>query len=340
MVMYYGPGDLRLVDAPVPVAGPREIVVKIKAALTCGTDFKAYRQGHPVLLARTPSPFGHEMAGVISEVGSNLRTLREGQPVVVLNSAPCDHCFFCRRGMPELCDNVELLNGAYAEYIRVPAHISRHNVHPLPEGMSFSAAALAEPFACALHAVDKMQLRPGETIALIGAGNMARLLICALKAGGARVIVLGRNAERLQLAIVAGADEVIDLVAEPDGVAAVLRRTAGERGADGVIEAVGKPETWELSVRMVRKGGRICLFGGCAAGSKAKVDTHRIHYEEIALFGVFHHRPSYVRQALELLSQGAVRTDLLIDREIPLDEVVSFFAANREASALKAAVIM
>jgi L-iditol 2-dehydrogenase len=107
-----------------------------------------------------------------------------------------------------------------------------------------------------------------------------------------------------------------------------------------VIEAVGKTETWELSVRMVRKGGRICLFGGCAAGSKAEVDTHRIHYEEIALFGVFHHRPSYVRQALELLSQGAVRTDLLIDREIPLDEVVSFFAANREASALKAAVIM
>ncbi len=88
--MYYGPGDLRLVDAPVPVAGPGEIVVKIKAALTCGTDFKAYRQGHPVLLARTPSPFGHEMAGVISEVGSDLTTLREGQRVVVLNSAPCD----------------------------------------------------------------------------------------------------------------------------------------------------------------------------------------------------------------------------------------------------------
>ena len=339
-VMYYGPGDLRLVDAPVPVAGPGEILVKIKAALTCGTDFKAYRQGHPVLLARTPSPFGHEMAGVISEVGSDLRTLREGQQVVVLNSAPCDHCFFCERGTPELCDNLELLNGAYAEYIRVPAHITRHNVHPLPEGMSFSAAALAEPFACALHAVDKMRLRPGETIALIGAGNMARLLICALKAGGARVLVLGRNAGRLQLAIAAGADEVIDLVAEPDGVAAVRRRTAGERGADGVIEAVGKAETWALSVRLVRKGGRICLFGGCAAGSKAEVDTHRIHYEEIALFGVFHHRPSYVRQALELLSQGAVRTDLLIDREIPLDEVVSFFAANREASALKAAVIM
>src|SRR5436190_3458322 len=339
-VLFYGPGDLRLVEVPVPFAAAGEVVVKIHTALTCGTDFKAYRQGHPVLLARTPSPFGHEMAGTISQVGVGVTALREGERVAILNSAPCNRCYFCEQGTTELCDRLDLLNGAYADYIGVPAQITQQNVHSLPENLSFAEAALTEPFACALHAVDKMRLKPGEAIALVGAGNMARLLICALKAGGARVLVLGRNAERLQLAIAAGADEVIDLVAEPDGVAAVRRRTAGERGADGVIEAVGKAETWALSVRLVRKGGRICLFGGCAAGSKAEVDTHRIHYEEIALFGVFHHRPSYVRQALELLSQGAVRTDLLIDREIPLDEVVCFFAANREASALKAAVIM
>ncbi len=339
-VFFHGPGDLRLVDAPVPTAGAGEIVVKIKAALTCGTDFKAYRQGHAVLLARTPSPFGHEMAGIISEVGSGVTMLQEGQRVVVLNSAPCDRCFFCEQGTPELCENLELLNGAYAEYIRVPAHITRHNVHPLPRDLSFREAALAEPFACALHAVDKMRLQPGETIALIGAGNMARLLIFALKKSGARVFVLGRNAERLRLATAAGADEVIDLTAEPDGVEAVRGRTPGNRGADGVIEAVGKPETWALSLGMARKGGRICLFGGCAAGSKAEIDTHRIHYGEITFFGVFHHRPAYVRQALELLSQGAVQSALLIDREISLKDLVPFFAENREANALKAAVII
>ncbi len=339
-VFFYGPDDLRLVQSPVPSAGPGEVVVKIKAALTCGTDFKAYRQGHPVLLARTPSPFGHEMAGTISEVGAGEITLREGQRVVVLNSAPCDCCFFCEQGTPELCDHLDLLNGAYAEYIGVPPHITRNNVHPLPEHLSFADAALAEPFACALHAVDKMRLQPGETIALIGAGNMSRLLICALKAGGARVLVLGRNSERLRLATAAGADEVIDLSEEQDGIAAVRRRTAGERGADGVIEAVGKRETWALSVGLARKGGRVCLFGGCAAGSKAEVDAHRIHYNEITLFGVFHHRPNHVRQAIELLSQGAMPPALLIDRQISLEEVVPFFAANREANALKAAVIM
>lgn len=338
-VLFYGPGDLRFELVPIPTAGPGEIVVKIKTALTCGTDFKAYRQGHPVLLSQLPSPFGHEMAGTISEVGAGVTWLNQGQRVVVLNSAPCDRCYYCNQGMPELCDNLLLLNGAYAEYIRVPAHIARHNVHPLPEDLNFNAAALAEPFACALHAVDKMRLQPNETIALIGAGNMARLLICALKITGTRVLVLGRNRQRLELALAAGADEVIDLTSEPEGAAAVRRRTNG-RGADGVIEAVGKPQTWALSLGLVRKGGRICLFGGCAPGSKAELDAHKIHYHEISVFGVFHHRPSYVREAIKLLSQGAVPLKLFIDREITLEEVPLFFAANREASPLKAAVMI
>lgn len=339
-VLFYGPGDLRLTETEIPFASPGEVVVKIAAALTCGTDFKAYRQGHPVLLTQTPSPFGHEMAGTVSAAGSGVTALREGDRVVVLNSAPCDRCFYCRQGTSELCDNLELLNGAYAEYIRVPPQIARHNVHTLSEHLGFAEAALAEPLACALHAVDKMQIERGETIALIGAGNMARLLVCGLKSRGARVLVIGRNTGRLRLATAAGADEVIDLSREADAIEAVRRRTSGNRGPDGVIEAVGKPETWLLSVAMARKGGRVCLFGGCAAGSKTEFDTHRIHYNEIALFGVFHHRPAYVRQAIELLTKGAVPRALFIDREISLDEVVPFFGAHRDTSVLKAAVIM
>ncbi len=339
-VFFHGPGDLRLAHTPMPTAGAGEIVVKIHTALTCGTDFKAYRQGHAVLLKHTPSPFGHEMAGIVSECGAGVESFSPGDRVVVLNSAPCEQCFYCVEGTPELCDQLELLNGAYAEYIRVPAHITRQNVHRLPESLDFATAALAEPFACALHAVDKMRLSPGETIAVIGAGNMARLLICALKAAQARVLVLGRDPGRLRLALDAGADEVIDLSRETEGATAVRRRTNGERGADGVIEAVGKPETWAMSVEMARKGGRVCLFGGCAPGARAELDAHRIHYGELSLFGVFHHRPGYVRQALELLAEGAVPPALFIDREISLEELVPFFAANAAASALKAAVVM
>src|SRR5436190_14733863 len=159
-VLFYGPGDLRLIQTPIPRAGTGEVVVRIHTALTCGTDFKAYRQGHPILLAQTPSPFGHEMAGTISQVGAGVTALREGDRVVVLNSAPCRRCYFCQQGTSELCDNLELLNGAYAEYIRGPAHITQQNLHLIPENLSFAEAALTEPFACALHAVDKMRVNP------------------------------------------------------------------------------------------------------------------------------------------------------------------------------------
>jgi len=338
-VLFYGPGDLRLIQRPIPGAEAGEIVVRIHTALTCGTDFKAYRQGHPVLLGELPSPFGHEMAGVVSEVGEGVSGFRQGDRVVVVNSAPCGRCYFCKLGTPELCDHLELLNGAYAEYIRVPAHITRQNVHPLPESLNFAEAALAEPIACALHAVEKMRVESGETIALLGAGNMARLLIFGLKTAGARVIVLGRDPGRLRLARAAGADAVVSLTDEPDAIAAVRRQTEA-RGADGVIEAVGKPETWALSIGMVRKGGRVCLFGGCTAGSKAEMDAHRLHYEEITIFGVFHHRPSHVREAIELLGQGVIKPQLFIDRKISLEEVIPFFSEHATESVLKAAVIM
>lgn len=341
-VLFFGPGDLRLVQVPVPrPIGPGEIVVKIHAALTCGTDFKAYRQGHPILLKGDKAlPFGHEMAGIVSELGPGVTSLAVGQRVVVLNSAPCNRCYFCAQGSTELCDYLTLLNGAYAEYIRVPSHIAEQNVHPLPDAMGFAEAALTEPLACALHAVDKLGVKPGETIALIGAGNMARFLVCALKRADARVIVLGRDAGRLSLASAAGADETINITVEPDGTAALRSRTDQKRGADGVIEAVGKPETWALSIGMARKGGRVCLFGGCASGAKAEIDAHRVHYHEVTVFGVFHHRPSYVRQALDLLGSGAIKPELFIDRELSLDEVIPFFAANANTSTLKAAVIM
>lgn len=339
-ILFYAPGDLRLMQIPIPRAATGEVVVKIHTALTCGTDFKAYRQGHPILLSQVPAPFGHEMAGTISEVGPNVNAFRVGDRVVVLNSAPCQHCYFCKQGTPELCEHLELLNGAYADYVRVPSHIVEQNIYQLPESLSFAEAALAEPFACALHAVDKMQVRPRETIALIGAGNMARLLIIALKKADARVLVLGRDPGRLRLATAAGADETIDLAQERDGIIAVRRRTEENRGADGVIEAVGKPDTWALSVGMVRKGGRVCLFGGCIAGAKAELDTHRLHYGEVTVFGVFHHRPSYVRQALDLLGRGEIQRELFIDRELSLEEVVPFFAANASTSTLKAAVVI
>lgn len=337
-VIFHGPRDVRLEEVPLPAPGPGEVVLRVGAALTCGTDFKAYRQGHKVLLGEPPAPFGHEAAGVVEAVGPGAAAFRPGMRVVAANSAPCgsEDCFFCRRGQPQLCDDLKLHNGAYAEYLRVPARIVRANLYELPAGLPFESAALCEPLACAVHGVDALGVEAGETAAVLGAGVMARLLLGALKARGARVLVVGRGREALKEAERLGADETVSAL-DRDPLEAARRFGAG-RGPDCVFEAVGRPETWTQAVAMARKGGRVCLFGGCAQGTQAPVDAHKVHYGQLSLFGVFHHTPRYFQEALRLLSEGRVDARAFIGFEIGLSEVPSFFERHHDRSVLKAAV--
>lgn len=336
-VIFFGPKEIRLMDVPVPRPGPGEVLLKIGAALTCGTDFKAYRQGHKVLLGDPPSPFGHELAGTVVESGAGAEAFTAGMRAVAANSAPCDRCFFCRRAQTPLCDHLKLLNGAYAQYLLVPAHIVKHNLHPLDAGMDLRVAALAEPLACALHAVDAMSVERGERIAILGAGNMSLLLLSALKARGACVLVMGRGPRRLEFARKAGADETASIL-ETDPRKASRKWTEGV-GPDCVFEAVGRADAWETALSMARKGGRVCLFGGCASGARVEVDAHRVHYEQLTLRGVFHHTPEYFRRAVELLSKSGVPADLLIEGQIALEEVPEYFRKMQDRSPLKTAVV-
>jgi L-iditol 2-dehydrogenase len=337
-VIFHGPRDIRLEERPIPEPGPGEVVVKTAAALTCGTDFKAYRQGHRVLLGDYPSPFGHELAGTVSATGQGVKNVMEGDRIVVANSAPMDDCFWCTHGQNHLCPRLKLHNGAYADYDRVPAHIVRHNLHPLPAKVPFEVGALAEPFSTTIHAAEVMGVRAEDTCAVIGAGPMSVMLVHALAARGARVAVIGRSKPHLATATAAGAEAVFS--AEDGPVEERVRAwawTAG-RGPDHVFEAVGKPETHLQAVALVRAGGKVCLFGGCAPGSSIPLDLHRVHYQQIALHGVFHHTPPHFREAVRLLSEGKVKTDLLIRGEIKLADVPKFFAENADKSIPKTVV--
>jgi L-iditol 2-dehydrogenase len=335
-VLYYGPKEIRLENVPIPQPGPGEVLLKVGAALTCGTDFKAYRQGHRVLLGDLPSPFGHELAGVVAAAGDGV-SLAAGTRVVAANSAPCAGCFFCERGQTQLCERLKLHNGAYAEYNLVPAHIVSRNVYPIGDALPFEVAALAEPLACAVHGVDVLQVQPEDSVAVIGAGIMSMLLIEVLKARGARVCVVGRGPDGLARAREAGAHQTVSVESgDPVGQA---RSFGGGRGCDHVIEAVGKADTWQLAVEMVRPGGKVCLFGGCAQGTRVSLDAHRIHYSQISLFGVFHHTPKYFAAAIELLKSGKIDHSRLITGSIPLDAVPGYFRRMHERSNPKVAVL-
>lgn len=323
-LLFYAPQDVRVELVPYPKLQAGEVRITLKAATTCGTDFKTYNRGHPVLIKTIPSPMGHEMSGVVSEVAHDVTSFQIGDRVVIPNSAPCLRCFFCQKNQPNLCENLVFLNGAYAESIVVPEQIVRNNLHEIPDNLNFEKAALTEPLACVLNATDHMKIQQGETVVIIGTGPMAFLFIDVLKARGAIPILIGRNSKRLEMAKQLGVKHLINNT-EQDMVQAVQSATK-DYGADVAIEATGQPEIWEQAVSLVRKGGRVCLYGGCPKGTEMKLDTYRLHYEEISIHGVFHHTPAAIKKAIQLLTEDKIHTGFYLKEERSLDDLPKILA--------------
>lgn len=318
--IFYGPMDVRLEERPIPEPGPGEVLLQVAAATTCGTDLKTYRRGHPLLFRHGPGGFGHEVAGIVAATGTGVKTCAEGDAVVVANSAPCLRCFYCRHGRYSLCEDLLLLNGAYAEYLLVPERIVQQNLYHLPADTSFIAAALTEPLACALHGVDASEIVAGDTVVVIGSGPLGLLLVALAKLRGARVILTGRGEQRLLLGKHFGANHVIDVssLSFQEQDALVRAQTDGQRGADVVIEAVGSPETWTLAAAMTRPGGLVNFFGGCPSGTQVTLETRPLHYGELTTKGVFHHTPAYFAQALDLITGHHVDVEALVTARLPL----------------------
>jgi len=337
-VLFYAPGDIRFDEIPRPRPGPGEILVEIRAALTCGTDLKTYKRGHPVIIKQVPAVFGHEFSGLIAGLGAGVEGWSLGQRVVAANSAPCGHCFYCRRDRHSLCENLAFLNGAYAQYISVPAPIVEKNLLSLPDSVTFRQAALVEPLACTVHGIERSGIGLGDWVCVIGHGPIGLMLTRLAQLKGARVIVVGRNPFKLEMARRFGAEALVDIAAVADPVQAVRDLTPRGRGVDVAIEAVGLPETWEQAIAVTRPGGLVNLFGGCKSGTAIRVDTRRLHYDELDIIGVFHHTPRYVRAALDLISSGQIDADALLTHEMPLERLEQALQLVERGEALKVAI--
>jgi L-iditol 2-dehydrogenase len=332
-VVFHGPGDLRDELVPVPTPAPGEVVVRIQAALTCGTDVKTLRRGHPVMIPRVPTVFGHELAGTVSAVGAGVRGLREGDRVVAANSAPCGACPSCLAARPNLCEDLLFVNGAYGEYIALPPRLVARNVVRLGRELPAARAAFAEPLACALLGVERARVEAGQVVAVFGHGPLGCLLAMAAVARKARVLIVGKAGWRLERVAGLGIAACVDATSE-DPVAAVAAATGG-RGADVTIDATGRPAVWEQAIAAVGRGGSVVFFGGCAPGTSIRVDTRRAHYEELALLGAFHHTPDLIRRAVELLEGEAIQPGGLISHTMGLDGVARALGMMAEGRAMK-----
>ncbi len=310
----YGERDVRIEQIPIPRVGAGEVLVRIKAALTCGTDLKVYRQGSHARMIVPPAVFGHELSGVIEEVGKEANGFKPGMRVVTANSAPCNQCFFCERGEANLCEDLLFLNGAYAEYIKIPERIVRQNLLVLPDNLDFREAAIMEPLACVLRGIEETKIQQGDTVVVVGSGPVGLMFVRLIHNLGAKVIAIGNQTSQSKVAEQMGAHAFLD-VSRCNAVEQVRAMTGNRRGADVVIEAVGTIETWQMAMKMVRRGGTINLFGGCPSGTQIPLDTTLIHYSEITIKASFHHTPRHIRQSLETVRRGDLRTTMLITGE-------------------------
>ncbi len=337
-VLLLGPRQLSHQNLPIPTPGTDEIVLKIAAALTCGTDLKAFLRGHPKW--PMPTRFGHEYAGTVAARGSQVTTVREGDEVMLVPTGPCGSCFYCQRQQENLCTSLmeTYVLGGYAEYLTVPARVIRTNLFTKPAALPFVEAALLEPLSCVMFGLEQTVLRPDDTAVVIGAGAIGLLHLLALRALGVeRVYAIARNPQRAEVARTLGAYGIIARSAE-EAREEVLAVTAG-RGADLVIECTAQPRVWEAALLLARPGGQVVLFGGCSSGTTVAFDTYRLHYDQVRILSPFHFTPKAVRRAYELLVSGKILSSKLLSRTYALAQLPYVFDLLQRGEGIKYAII-
>ncbi|RME62519.1 MAG: zinc-binding dehydrogenase [Nitrospirae bacterium] len=328
------PGKISLKETPLPEPADGEVLIRVKVALTCGTDLKAYLRGHPLI--PMPGPFGHEYSGVVAKVGKSVKDFHEGDPVMGVHSAPCHRCFYCQKGLLNLCENIMKTKvlGAYGEYLLLPAHVVKENLYKKPSNLPFEYAALLEPLACVVHPYSKFSLKDVETALIIGSGPIGLLHLVYLLHNSVEVVVMDKNRQRLEVAKQMGAT-----VCTPEEADSLLHTMTGSRGVGLVVECTGVPEVWAETIRYVRKGGRVVLFGGCPSGTEVSFPTYPLHYEEITLMGSFHYNPEDVSIARDFLIENHRAFGPLLTGKYPLKRISEAFENLKKGNGLKYAII-
>ena len=336
--LLYGKEDLRLemVADPTPVDG--EVVIRVSAATTCGTDLKVWRRGGHAKMLKPPTLFGHEAAGEIVALGKGVTNWKIGDRVIPNNSAPCMNCFFCQRQEYSLCPNLTWNNGTFAEYLKIPAPIVQHNLWRIPDDLPDELAAMTEPLACVLHGVARSHVKQGDRVVVLGDGAIGLMFVAKLACDySAQVLLFGGSEQRLIIGQKLGAAKTFNYHQVSD-ISAKVKQLTENFGADVVIEATGIPSAWEMAIACARPGATVNLFGGCPSSTTITVNTEQLHYSELTLKGVFHNTPQYVKEALSLIASRKIPFELLLSQNRQLQELEQVFRDMRERKAIKVAI--
>lgn len=327
-------GMIEIKEVPCPEPSANEVLVKIKSALTCGTDLKAFIRGHNLI--PMPGKFGHEFSGEIAMTGKGVKKFKQGDNVMCVHTAPCLKCEYCKNRLFNLCNNImqTKILGAFSEYIIVPSYIVNQNMFIKSDNISFQEAAFLEPLSCVIHSIKGLNLKKESKVLIIGSGAIGLLHLLLAKKIGAIVIISGLQRQKLKIAKTLDADFAI----MPTEITSVIKELTNGIGVDIVFECTGQVNVWEESVNYVRRGGTVILFGGCKEGTKVTYNTQRLHYDEITLKGSFHFMPSDVREAYNLLKNG-LNVKPLITKQYSLKNINKAFEKLSKRQGIKYAIM-
>jgi L-iditol 2-dehydrogenase len=326
VVRFYAPRDVRVEDAPEPMAGPGELVIRVRNCSVCGTDAKIWQSGHPNL--SPPRVLGHEVAGEVVEAGEGAGGWSAGDRVQVIAAIPDGSCHECRHGWMTVCPNQERIgyqhDGGFAELMLVPAKVlAVDGVNRIPGGLSFAEASVAEPLSCVINGQEQAGVGEGQTVVVVGAGPIGCLHVRLARArGAARVFLVELSRRRLALAAgLVAPDETI--AAEASGTVEAVRKLTGGRGADVIIVAAASGRAQEDALQMAARRGTVSFFGGLPKDRPTiACDANIVHYREVGIVGANGSSPGHNRQALELIASGAVPVADLITHRLPLERAI------------------
>ncbi len=336
-----GLDSLVFMEVPTPRVGDGEVLVRVHACAVCGSDIRMFHHGNPRL--KPPAVMGHESSGVVSAVGANVTKFSVGDRVAIGADVPCGECAFCVAGFGNNCQINYAMGyqfpGSFAEYVLLNRVVVNHGpVHKIADSISFDEAALAEPLACVLNALELSSVRLGDTVVIIGAGPIGCMIIeVARRMGATKVIVVQRSRPRLEMAKQFGADVYI-CSSEEDSVTRVREETGG-LGADVILTACPSPQAQVDAILMAKNRARVNFFGGLPKDkSLVTLDTNIIHYKELFIMGAHGCVPRHHKIAVDLIGSGAIKMERYISHRFPLEKAAEAFAAAESHAGMRVVV--
>jgi len=326
--MLFGKEDLRITEAPVPEIGPQEVLVKVKSALVCGTDIRMYKNGYPGVSADTPLIPGHEFSGIIEKTGRGVRGYHEGSAVAVAPNMGCGTCDMCVSGNTQLCSEYRAfginMDGAFAEYVRIPEDAVKQGNMVELSGPSFKEAALAEPLSCVYNAFQLYEVKPGDIVLVVGAGPIGLMHgKLAAMAGASRVIINDISKERLDL--VKSVEPGFTL-ALGDEIRKLSQEVSKEKGFDVIVTACPSPNAQVMALELAAVNGRVAFFGGLPKDrSNVPLDTNLIHYKQLRVTGTTRQNLAQYRKCIELMTAGVIDVKPLITSNHDLNSIMEAY---------------